>query len=83
MQAKFPAEAFALGRGLFWARRGAKHADLMVGDAGIERATPPVGRRRDPQPTDRIRLIATITSFDGNDSADFPEWFRDDRGVSK
>lgn len=37
----------------------------------------------DPQPTDRIRLIATIVGFDGDNSADFPEWFRDDRGVPK
>jgi hypothetical protein len=37
----------------------------------------------DPQPTDRIRLIATIIGFDGDNPADFPEWFRDDRGVPK
>lgn len=37
----------------------------------------------DPQPTDRIRLIATIIGFEGDNAADFPEWFRDDRGVPK
>jgi putative ATP-dependent endonuclease of the OLD family len=37
----------------------------------------------DPQPTDRIRLIATIVGFDGDNPADFQEWFRDDRGVPK
>jgi putative ATP-dependent endonuclease of OLD family len=37
----------------------------------------------DPQPADRIRLIATIIGFDGDDPAEHGEWFRDDRGVPK
>jgi putative ATP-dependent endonuclease of OLD family len=37
----------------------------------------------DPQPTDRIRLVATVIGFDGDSFVDFPEWFRDDRGVPK
>jgi predicted ATPase len=37
----------------------------------------------DPQPADRIRLIATVIGFDGNDPAEHLEWFRDDRGVPK
>ncbi|MGC8476942.1 MAG: ATP-dependent nuclease [Acetobacteraceae bacterium] len=36
-----------------------------------------------PQPTDRIRLVATIIGFEGDNVAEFPEWFRDDRGVPK
>lgn len=37
----------------------------------------------DPQPDDRIKLIATITGFDGNDPNQHPEWFRDGRAVPK
>jgi putative ATP-dependent endonuclease of OLD family len=37
----------------------------------------------DPQPADRIRLVATITDFDSDEPADHPDWFRDDRGVPK
>jgi predicted ATPase len=37
----------------------------------------------DPQPADRIRLVATIIGFEGDDPADHGEWFRDDRGVPK
>jgi energy-coupling factor transporter ATP-binding protein EcfA2 len=37
----------------------------------------------DPQPPDRIRLIATIIGFEGNDPAEHSAWFRDDRGVPK
>jgi putative ATP-dependent endonuclease of the OLD family len=37
----------------------------------------------DPQSTDRIRLIATIIDFEGDNVAEFSEWFRDDRGVPK
>lgn len=37
----------------------------------------------DPQPADRIRLVATITGFDGDEPADHADWFRDDRGVIK
>jgi putative ATP-dependent endonuclease of the OLD family len=36
-----------------------------------------------PQPVDRIRLIATIVGFEGDDPAEHGEWFRDDRGVPK
>jgi hypothetical protein len=36
-----------------------------------------------PQPPDRIRLIATITGFDGDDPARHTDWFRDDRGIVK
>jgi len=37
----------------------------------------------DPQPDDRIKLIATITGFDGNDPNQHSEWFRDGRAVPK
>ncbi len=37
----------------------------------------------DPQPADRIRLVATIIGFDGDEPADHSDWFRDDRGVIK
>ncbi|AWY60303.1 DUF2813 domain-containing protein [Burkholderia multivorans] len=36
-----------------------------------------------PQPADRIQLIATIVGFDGDDPAEHVDWFRDDRGVPK
>ncbi len=36
-----------------------------------------------PQPADRIRIIATITGFEPGDLAAHPEWFRDGRGVPK
>ncbi|HEX8902423.1 ATP-dependent nuclease [Vitreimonas sp.] len=35
----------------------------------------------DPQPADRIRLIATISGFTGDDPSEHPDWFRDDRAV--
>lgn len=34
-----------------------------------------------PQPGDRIRLVATITDFGSDDSADHPYWFREGAGV--
>ncbi len=34
-----------------------------------------------PQPGDRLRLVATITDFGSDDSADHPHWFRDGAGV--
>jgi putative ATP-dependent endonuclease of OLD family len=37
----------------------------------------------DPQPADRIRLVATVTGFEGDDPAEHVDWFRDDRGVPK
>lgn len=37
----------------------------------------------DPRPADRIRLVATVIGFDGDNIADFPDWFRDDRAVPK
>jgi putative ATP-dependent endonuclease of the OLD family len=37
----------------------------------------------DPQPADRIRLIATIIDFEGDDPADHSNWFRDDRAIPK
>ncbi|WP_417813027.1 ATP-dependent nuclease [Thalassospira alkalitolerans] len=36
-----------------------------------------------PQPTDRIRLIATVIGFEGDDPTQHMDWFRDDRGVVK
>ena len=36
-----------------------------------------------PQPADRIRLVATIIDFDGDEPAEHTDWFRDDRGVIK
>lgn len=34
-----------------------------------------------PQPPDRIRLVATVIDFEGDDPAQHLDWFRDDRGV--
>jgi len=36
-----------------------------------------------PQPPDRIRLVATVIGFEGDDPAQHMDWFRDDRGVVK
>jgi hypothetical protein len=36
-----------------------------------------------PGPTDRIRLIATVAGFEGDDVAEHPAWFNDSRGVPK
>ncbi|CUI04195.1 Bll4632 protein [Janthinobacterium sp. CG23_2] len=36
-----------------------------------------------PQPADRIKLVATITGFEGSDPDQHPDWFRDGRAVSK
>ncbi len=37
----------------------------------------------DPQPADRIRILATITGFEPEDFTAHPDWFRDGRGVPK
>lgn len=37
----------------------------------------------DPQAEDRIRLIATVTGFEGDDPAQHLDWFRDGRGIPK
>jgi putative ATP-dependent endonuclease of OLD family len=37
----------------------------------------------DPMPDDRIKLIATITGFEGDDPNQHSEWFRDGRAVPK
>jgi putative ATP-dependent endonuclease of OLD family len=37
----------------------------------------------DPQPDDRVQLVATITGFEGDDPSLHPEWFRDGRAVPK
>ncbi|WP_295842076.1 AAA family ATPase [uncultured Xanthomonas sp.] len=37
----------------------------------------------DPLPDDRIKLIATITGFEGDDPNQHSEWFRDGRAVPK
>jgi len=37
----------------------------------------------DPLPDDRIKLVATIVDFEGNDPNRHPEWFRDGRAVPK
>ena len=37
----------------------------------------------DPQPRDRILLVATITGFEHDDPDVHPDWFRDDRAVPK
>lgn len=37
----------------------------------------------DPQPQDRIHLIATITGFHADDPAQNSDWFREDRAVVK
>lgn len=36
-----------------------------------------------PQPADRIKLVATIADFEGNDPDRHPDWFRDGRAVPK
>lgn len=36
-----------------------------------------------PAPADRIRLVATIVGFEGDEPADHSAWFRDDRAVVK
>jgi len=36
-----------------------------------------------PQPPDRILLVATVIDFEGDDPAQHLDWFRDDRGVVK
>jgi len=35
----------------------------------------------DPDPADRIRIVATITGFQPDDFTAHPDWFRDGRGV--
>jgi hypothetical protein len=37
----------------------------------------------DPQPADRIRIIATITGLEPNEPSHHPDWFRMGRGVEK
>jgi putative ATP-dependent endonuclease of the OLD family len=36
-----------------------------------------------PQPPDRIRLVATVIGFDDDDPNQHMDWFRDDRGIVK
>jgi putative ATP-dependent endonuclease of the OLD family len=36
-----------------------------------------------PQPADRIRLVATVIGFEGDDPTQHLDWFRDDRGIVK
>ncbi|MGR9281436.1 ATP-dependent nuclease [Rhizobium johnstonii] len=36
-----------------------------------------------PQPADRIRLVATVIGFQGDDPAQHMDWFREDRGIVK
>ena len=36
-----------------------------------------------PQPQDRIRLMATVIDFQDDDPAQHPDWFRDGRGIVK
>jgi hypothetical protein len=36
-----------------------------------------------PQPPDRIHLVATVIDFEGDDPAQHMDWFRDDRGIVK
>ena len=36
-----------------------------------------------PQPPDRIRIVATVVGFDGDDPAQHLDWFRDDQGIVK
>jgi putative ATP-dependent endonuclease of the OLD family len=37
----------------------------------------------DPEPVDRIRLIATVIGFQDDDPAQHTDWFREDRGIVK
>jgi hypothetical protein len=37
----------------------------------------------DPQPADRIRLVATLVEFDGDEPGEHPDWFGTDRAVPK
>jgi predicted ATP-dependent endonuclease of OLD family len=39
--------------------------------------------RSDPQPEDRIKLVATVTGFESQDPSDHLDWFRDGRGIPK
>lgn len=36
-----------------------------------------------PKPEDRIKLVATVTGFEGDDFTTYPSWFGDNRGVPK
>lgn len=36
-----------------------------------------------PAPADRIRIVATVVGFEGDEPADHPGWFRDDRAIVK
>lgn len=36
-----------------------------------------------PQPADRIRLIATVIGFEGDEPSEHLDWFREDRGIVK
>lgn len=37
----------------------------------------------DPQPQDRIRIVAVLTGFDGDDPGQHLDWFRDGRSIPK
>lgn len=37
----------------------------------------------DPQPVDRIHLVATVIGFEGDDPSQHMDWFREDRGIVK
>jgi putative ATP-dependent endonuclease of the OLD family len=37
----------------------------------------------DPQPVDRISLVATIIGFEGDDPSQYTDWFREDRAIVK
>lgn len=36
-----------------------------------------------PQPADRIRLVATVIGFEGDEPSQHLDWFREDRGIVK
>lgn len=36
-----------------------------------------------PQPADRVRLVATVIGFEGDDPTQHMDWFREDRGIVK
>lgn len=36
-----------------------------------------------PQPADRIQLVATVIGFEGNEPSQHLDWFREDRGIVK
>ena len=56
---------------------------LILGREGMVRTTEHDFFGSNPQPADRIKIIATIVGFGHVDSARFPDWFSARKGVPK